>query len=100
MARESKTQKKKIERVMHAFKHGDLESGSGGKVADRKQAIAIALDEAGVSSQQTSPAQADQGGRSATAERSKAKLYHEAKKRDIPGRSRMTKDELRRALDH
>lgn len=31
--------------------------------------------------------------------RTKAELYAEAKKRDIPGRSRMTKDQLARALD-
>ena len=37
---------------MHEFKHGELESGrggKGGKVKSRKQAIAIALSEAGES---------------------------------------------------
>jgi len=40
--------KKKIHKVMHEFKHGELKSGSkhGPKVSDRKQAIAIALSEA------------------------------------------------------
>ena len=41
---------KKIEKVMHEFKEGTLKSGKdgkGGKVTDRKQAIAIALSEAG-----------------------------------------------------
>ncbi len=47
-------EKKKKERVhaeMHKFKHGELHSGSksGPKVQDRKQAIAIALSEAGKS---------------------------------------------------
>lgn len=42
----SKTQKK-IKRVMHEFKHGQLKSGtSGKKVKSRKQAIAIGLSEA------------------------------------------------------
>jgi len=38
--------------VMHEFKHGELKSGpggKGGKVKSRKQAIAIALHEAGES---------------------------------------------------
>lgn len=38
-----------MERVMHEYKHGELESGNGGKVKSRKQAVAIALKEAGES---------------------------------------------------
>lgn len=40
---------KKVEIVMHEFKEGELHSGSkdGPIVTDRKQAIAIALSEAG-----------------------------------------------------
>jgi hypothetical protein len=44
-------QKKITKRVMHEFKQGELESGlngSGGKVKSRKQAIAIALSESGL----------------------------------------------------
>lgn len=42
--------KKKVEKVMHEFKHGTLKSGgSKKKVTSRKQAIAIALSEAGMS---------------------------------------------------
>jgi hypothetical protein len=37
---------KKVHKVMSEYKHGDLESGSGGKVKSRKQAVAIALSEA------------------------------------------------------
>ena len=33
-------------KVMSEYKHGDLKSGSGGKVKSRKQAVAIALSEA------------------------------------------------------
>jgi len=52
--RESEPQKETVERVMHEFKHGELRSGaSGEKVKNRKQAIAIALSEAGSSNQQT-----------------------------------------------
>jgi predicted SPOUT superfamily RNA methylase MTH1 len=36
----------KIHKVMDEFKHGELRSGSGRKVEDRKQAIAIGLSEA------------------------------------------------------
>ena len=38
--------KKKVHKVMSEYKHGDLKSGSGGKVKSRKQAVAIALSEA------------------------------------------------------
>jgi hypothetical protein len=41
----------KEHKVMHAFKHGKLHSGSksGPKVKSRRQAVAIALSEAGKS---------------------------------------------------
>ena len=52
--RESEPQKETVERVMHEFKHGELRSGpSGQKVKNRRQAVAIALSEAGASNQQT-----------------------------------------------
>lgn len=40
--------KKKIEKVMHEWKEGELHSGSkeGPKVSSQKQAVAIALSEA------------------------------------------------------
>lgn len=38
--------KDKIETVMHEYSRGTLNSGSGKKVTDRKQAVAIALSEA------------------------------------------------------
>jgi hypothetical protein len=49
MRHETPRQKKKIGFVMHEYKTGALKSGHGGaKVRDPKQAIAIALREAGV----------------------------------------------------
>ena len=39
----------KVEKVMKEFKEGALKSSSGDKVESRKQAIAIALSEAGKS---------------------------------------------------
>ncbi|MBW8881888.1 MAG: hypothetical protein JF615_10870 [Asticcacaulis sp.] len=48
MPKESTGQKKKVEKVMHEYKEGDLKSGSGGKVKSRKQAVAIAMHEAHV----------------------------------------------------
>ena len=123
MARqESPAQRETVERVMHEFKHGDLPRGQGGKVRSRKQAIAIALSEAGASNRQ-SPAEnrarlrkakrlerAGQTGQAATEGRRPVRrtrsdtgthkeLYAEAKRRGIAGRSRMTKAELARALD-
>ena len=47
---ESARQKRITGRVMHEFKHGELKRGPGGKggpVKSRRQAIAIALEEAG-----------------------------------------------------
>ena len=38
--------KEKVETVMHEFGRGTLHSGSGEKVTNRKQAIAIGLSEA------------------------------------------------------
>jgi hypothetical protein len=52
MASTSPRQRRITGRVMHEFKHGELKSGPGGrggKVKNRRQAIAIALEEAGSS---------------------------------------------------
>ena len=38
--------RKKVEKVMHEYKHGELKSGGRKKVKNPKQAIAIALSEA------------------------------------------------------
>jgi len=46
------TAKQKVKKEMHKFKEGELHSGSkkGPVVKDRAQAIAISLNEAGLSS--------------------------------------------------
>ena len=52
MPRTSPRQRRTTGRVMHEYKHGELKSGRsgrGGKVKSRRQAIAIALKEAGAS---------------------------------------------------
>lgn len=46
MAKYSKEAGKKVKEAMHELKEGTLKSGSGKKVASRKQAIAIGLSEA------------------------------------------------------
>jgi hypothetical protein len=52
--RETEPQKETVERVMHEFKRGELRSGtSGQKVRSRRQAVAIALSEAGASNRET-----------------------------------------------
>jgi Family of unknown function (DUF6496) len=51
-AKTSSSQRRTIGRVMHEAKHGELKRGAGGKggkVKSRKQAVAIALHEAGAS---------------------------------------------------
>jgi hypothetical protein len=53
MAKETTEQKKTVGRVMHEFKHGELETGTGKKVRSRRQAVAIGLKEAGASGQET-----------------------------------------------
>jgi Family of unknown function (DUF6496) len=54
MARQSRGQKETVGRVMHEFKHGELKiRGSGPKVKNPRQAIAIALHEAGASREES-----------------------------------------------
>ena|SRR5829696_4570854 len=121
MAKQSKPQKETVERVMHEFKHGELRIQGGRKVKNPKQAIAIALREAGASNQESpkknrqnlrktkakesrgETGQARKAGSSARKTRGKsdktrADLYEQAKRRDIAGRSRMSKADLERAL--
>lgn len=45
---ETTAQKRKVGKVMHEFKEGDLKSSSGDKVKSRKQAVAIAMSEADI----------------------------------------------------
>ncbi len=52
-AKQSGEQRETMGRVMHEFKHGELESGRGGKVKNPRQAVAIALHEAGASRDQS-----------------------------------------------
>ena len=124
MAKESGAQKRTVGRVMHEWKHGELESSRGGKVKSRRQAVAIALSEAGASNQQSrgqnrrqyartkskerhgETAQQQKEGRSAVSRPgrprsegpTRAQLYRQAMRRKIPGRSRMSKAKLQRAL--
>ncbi|MBV9859172.1 MAG: hypothetical protein JO038_03570 [Alphaproteobacteria bacterium] len=122
---QSPAQKKTVERVMHEFKHGELKTAAGKrKVKNPKQAIAIALHEAGASKYEDNKTnqrnlrrtkakeQRGQTGKEAAegrgtkksarggngGETTRAALYEEAKKRGIPGRSKMNKAELERAL--
>jgi hypothetical protein len=125
-------QRDTVERVMHEFKHGELKTARGTrKVKNPKQAIAIALHEAGASKYESSaenkrnlrhtkakerrgetyrdeaegkkrrtPTKAAAAGtrRGTGGEKTKAQLYAEAKRREIPGRSKMNKQQLERAL--
>jgi Family of unknown function (DUF6496) len=111
---QSKAQKETVSRVMHEFKHGELESSSGRKVRNPKQAIAIGLREAGASKYESKKKNRENLKRTKARERrgatekdrsepadsgeTRAHLYAEARRRDIPGRSRMSKRELERAL--
>ena len=101
------TQKEIVGRVMHEFKHGELDSGTGGKVRNPKQAIAIALSEAGASNRQSPVAnkrrladtkRKEQSGQTRRDGPTRAALYEEATRKGIAGRSRMGKAELQKAL--
>ena len=113
-AHQSKSQKETINRVMHEFKHGELESSSGQKVRNPKQAIAIGLSEAGASKYESKEKNRENLKRTKARERrgttekdrsertddgqTRAELYAEARRRNIPGRSKMSKRQLERAL--
>ena len=116
MAKTSPRQRKTVGRVMHEYKHGELKSGPGGKagkVDSPRQAIAIALSEAGASRDQSKSEQKRSLKRTKAKERrgetamqetegknakTREALEQEARRRDIPGRSKMSKAELERAL--
>lgn len=46
MAKYGKKAGEKVEKAMHEMKEGKLKTGSGKKVTDKKQAVAIGLSEA------------------------------------------------------
>lgn len=124
---QSPSQKETVERVMHEFKHGELKTARGSrKVKNPRQAVAIALHEAGASKfespqknkenlrhtkakerrAETYRDEAEGRGRRsarpassrASDGKTRAELYDEAKRRDIPNRSKMNKAELEQAL--
>ena len=125
MAEQSKEQQETVGRVMHEFKHGELKTSAGKKVTNPKQAIAIGLREAGASKYEsdekneenlkqtnqrerrgeTAEAEAEGGGkdsgkaaRTSKSDKTKGELYEEAKAKDVPGRSTMSKQELAKAV--
>jgi Family of unknown function (DUF6496) len=112
---QSKAQKETVGRVMHEFKHGELETNTGRKVKNRKQAIAIGLREAGASKYESKEKNRKNSTRTKARERrgatekdrrerhigpkqTRSELYAEAKHRNIPGRSKMSKKELEHAV--
>ena len=117
MARqETPAQRETVERVMHEFKHGELKTARGEqKVKNPKQAIAIALHEAGASKfespqenkrnlRRTKAKEArtetfrDKGRAKSGNSKTRSELYAEAKRRNIAGRSTMNKRQLEQAL--
>ena len=136
---QSPRQKETVERVMHEYKHGELKTARGErKVKNPKQAIAIALHEAGASREESSQTNArnlrrtkakeqrgetyqdereghratEQSYRRATAKsghggkrashngKTRTTLYAEARRQNIPNRSKMNKAQLEEALGH
>jgi hypothetical protein len=70
----SPRQRRKVKRVMHEYKEGELKSGGRRKVKSRRQAIAIAMSESGQSRNRRGRKKAANGrrksGRRAAASRS------------------------------
>ena len=118
---QSKSQKETVGRVMHEYKHGELRTGVGKKVKNPRQAIAIALSEAGASNEQSpqknqrnyrrtkakerrgETAQAETEGKQtrgsgARGAPTRAELYRQAREKGISGRSKMSQTELERAV--
>jgi len=113
-------QRRTVGRVMHEFKHGELNTARGRrKVKNPKQAVAIALSEAGASKYDTPKERAHNlrhtrakerrgetgqaavegpGARRPGEGKTRSELYQEAKRRDIPGRSKMNQQKLERGL--
>jgi Family of unknown function (DUF6496) len=130
---QSPAQKETVQRVMHEFKHGELKTARGRRpVKNPKQAIAIALNEAGASrykspqknarnlrrtkakerhretyqdeaeghrrTSRRAAGKSHRGGRAEGDRHTRARLYAEARRRGIPGRSKMDKAGLEQAL--
>ena len=69
MAKYSKKAQEKVGDVMHEYKHGTLKSGKGGKggkVKNRKQAVAIALSEARESGAKVPPKKSSSKGKASS----------------------------------
>src|SRR5438270_9180106 len=103
---QSQAQKDTVGRVMHEFKHGELKTSRGKKVKNPKQAIAIGLHEAGASKYESNEKNRQNLKRTKARERhgatekdrsergrepTRSQLYEEAKRRNIAGRSKMSK---------
>ena len=89
--RQSKAQKETVGRVMHEFKHGELETSSGKKVKNPKQAIAIGLREAGASKYESKKKNRENLKRTKARERRGAT---EKDRSERQGRARRTRSEL------
>lgn len=105
---QSKEQRETVARVMHEFKHGELQMrGSGPKVKNPKQAIAIALHEAGATNQE-SPAEnrrnlkrtkaKERKGETAEAEREGKAAQHRTMEKATAQRSASRSERTREAL--
>ena len=112
-----KEQRETIDRVMHEFKHGEIQTSAGRQVKNPKQAIAIGLHEAGASKYESESKEQSRRNlkrtkarerRGATGKRrserhddgktTRAELYAEARRQNLPGRSKMSKRQLQSAL--
>jgi hypothetical protein len=112
---QSKAQKETVQRVMHEFKHGELETSAGRKVKNPKQAIAIGLREAGASKYESNEenrenlrrtkarerrgaTEKDRSEGSTGQEKTRTELYAEARRQNIQAEDEQEGTRTRAAL--
>lgn len=72
-AASKKTVRKKMQKTMHEYKHGQLKSGGRKKVKSRKQAIAIGLSESRRAGAKVPPKKKTASKKSSSSRKSSAK---------------------------
>ena len=100
MVKTTREQQKSVGRVMHEFKHHELKSGAAGKggpVKSRRQAIAIALREAG-ESRSDSPAKRREALARTKQKESRGETYQQVRegKSQVGARGRRSRTAVRR----
>jgi hypothetical protein len=86
----SPRQRRKMKKVMHEYKHGQLKGGRGrrGKVKSRRQAIAIAMSESGQSRRRRGRKSTIRSRRKTTTRRKSSASRRTTRRRSTRGRKK------------